>query len=293
MPDRERVPLMLIKILDNSARHFLDALGPALEQSVHVEIAVAFASHQGIRLIEGQARKALVNKSKIEFIVGLDMCTTEPEAIELLQDMKDSYPEQVALYCYLSPRRNHIYHPKLYLCFGASSATCIIGSSNLTPGGLKDNIEINVMLVGGLDEEAITDAHESYIVLKHNLGRCFIPDNESIELYRQRYERYRKADRQVTQDPSFKQLTELLEERANHLPRPSISAKDLRGWLKLIYEALPAGEFTNADVYVYEPEFKKVYPGNKTIHDKIRQVLQDLAKIGLIKHIDRGRWRKL
>ncbi len=88
-------------------------------------------------------------------------------------------------------------------------------------------------------------------------------------------------------------MTELLEERANHLPRPSISAKDLRGWLKLIYEALPAGEFTNADVYVYEPEFKKVYPGNKTIHDKIRQVLQDLAKIGLIKHIDRGRWRKL
>ena len=65
------------------------------------------------------------------------------------------------------------------------------------------------------------------------------------------------------------------------------------GWLELVYDALPDGEFTNDLVYASESEFRLRYPDNLNIRAKVRQQLQVLRDMRLIEHVATGRWRKL
>ena len=49
--------------------------------------------------------------------------------------------------------KNLLFHPKIYLCRCKARATAIIGSANLTVGGLNNNIESSVVLDLNLDSD--------------------------------------------------------------------------------------------------------------------------------------------
>lgn len=64
---------------------------------------------------------------------------------------------------------------------------------------------------------------------------------------------------------------------------------ELKGWNYIVYELIKK-QFNNrvfslSDIYKYVPEFKKVYPENNHIEDKIRQILQKLRDKGLVRFI--------
>ena len=84
-----------------------------------------------------------------------------------------------------------------------------------------------------------------------------------------------------------------LEQQATALRRPQVKRRDLVGWLNLVYDQLPDGEFTNQDIYKHEAEFQAWYPDNREIKAKIRQKLQELEKFGFVEHVARGVWRKV
>jgi len=69
-----------------------------------------------------------------------------------------------------------------------------------------------------------------------------------------------------------------------------------RGWtldvLRCV-ESLPNAVFTNDDIYAFEPELARLYPGNRHIRDKIRQQLQVLRDRGLLRQPQRGLWQRL
>jgi len=69
-----------------------------------------------------------------------------------------------------------------------------------------------------------------------------------------------------------------------------------RGWtldvLRCV-ELLPHETFTNGEVYAFEPDLGRLYPGNRHIKDKIRQQLQVLRDRGLLKPVARGTWQRL
>jgi len=67
-----------------------------------------------------------------------------------------------------------------------------------------------------------------------------------------------------------------------------------RGWMLDVLNVvrqLGKKEFTNQDIYGFEQHFKKLYPNNNFIRDKIRQKLQDLAKAGFLIHAGRNDYR--
>lgn len=54
------------------------------------------------------------------------------------------------------------------------------------------------------------------------------------------------------------------------------------------------GEYFNLqNIYDYENYLKNLYPSNNNIRPKIRQVLQQLRDIGLIKFLGSGSYKKL
>lgn len=68
-----------------------------------------------------------------------------------------------------------------------------------------------------------------------------------------------------------------------------------RGWtldvLRCV-ESLPNATFSNDEVYAFEPDLAKLYPGNRHIKEKIRQQLQVLRDRGLLRQPARGSWQR-
>ena len=54
---------------------------------------------------------------------------------------------------------------------------------------------------------------------------------------------------------------------------------------------VPTNTFTTAEVYAFTRELEKLHPDNRHVRDKIRQQLQVLRDMGLLRHIERGLWR--
>jgi HKD family nuclease len=139
-----------IQILSNTNYPLSDVLKSELIESTQVKIAVAFLRRTGIDEIYKSLNYALrENNAQIEIIAGLDFKTTDSEALLALKDI-ETKQKNFKFYCFGDKRDNHndlVFHPKVYLFETTLSLntkyTSIIGSSNLTGGGLTTNFEVN------------------------------------------------------------------------------------------------------------------------------------------------------
>ncbi len=279
---------MRARVVDNREETAAEVLASAMQRASDTRIAVAFVSRDGLSLIERAIQDALLGGGVLEFLVGLDFQGTEPEALAFLFRKSAEYPG-LKLYCLASPRRASIYHPKLYLLKEGEQVTSLIGSSNLTVGGLRRNVEANLLLEAGVRDEVVSDLYGTYSELKFHLKRV-APDEEFLTLYEELWKRNRRGR---TADPVSMELSRRIEAKAETLPSPRAERRDLVGWLELVYETLPEGEFTNGEIYAHAEAFARRYPGNRNIRAKIRQQLQVLRDMGFIEHLGRARWRKL
>jgi len=282
---------MQIEIVDNLSSDMASRLARELETAEDIKIAVAFVSKSGLAIIESHLEGALRKKAFIEFLVGLDMRSTDPDALQSLYILSREN-DNLGLYCFASLDTEAIYHPKVYLFRKGDAVTSIIGSSNLTEGGLKRNLEINIAMRGTLQEEALSDVYSAYNQLKFHPKRV-IPDEEFLRLYGELCRREKSNRRVLMREKNSAELLTRFRNKAKSLRRPTATRRDLVGWLELVYDSLPEGEFTNEDVYRKEPIFRKAYPENRNIEAKIRQKLQDLRDMGFVEHLGTARWRKV
>ena len=115
---------------------------------------VAFASLGGISGLTCHILRAKNNGVKIKIIVGVDQKCTSKEALEeILSWGVDSY-----IYYTLN---TNIFHPKVYLFENCDYYTLIVGSNNLTEGGLVRNIECS-LLVQDMQGTSVYSAFYSY-----------------------------------------------------------------------------------------------------------------------------------
>jgi HKD family nuclease len=282
---------MHVQVIDNKTQDLASILAQGITRCDDVKVAVAFASSGGLKLLRPSIDSALQSGASLEFLVGLDMHATEPDAINELYALSNS-ASKLQLSCYIGIGPGAIYHPKMYLFRSGNGATAIVGSSNLTQGGLKRNVEVNVVLTGELMEEALVDAYSIYIELKLLPGRV-VPDEELLDLYRETCKVIRKSKQQASGRDSLKELLSRFKEKARTLRGPAFTSQDLVGWQKLVYDVLPEGEFTNRFVYDQSRVLANRYPQNHNIAAKIRQQLQILRDMKLVEHLGRGRWRKM
>lgn len=281
---------MKLQIVDNDSKQVLPILMPAISRSEDVKIAVAFVSQRGLSMIEPAINDALRASSKLEFLIGLDFHSTEPMAVRNLYDYSRNNTN-FSLYCYASLAPSAIYHPKLYAMRKGEEVISVIGSSNLTEGGLKRNVEVNVVIEGNIRDEVISDIYGTYNILKFHQKRV-APDDEYIILYEKLSELGKEQHRRSACDKTLRSLIKTFSEKSESLRGPKPKRNDLFGWLELVYDSLPEGEFTNHEIYEHKEDFQRRYPENKNINAKIRQQLQVLRDLGLIKHRGRARWVK-
>jgi HKD family nuclease len=278
---------MEIKFIDNQEIKLSTILNSELKGSIDSRLAVAFVSNSGLALLEASMLDSLSTGGQIEMLVGLDFTTTEATALwKLHKWSKES--KNFRFYC-LPLGSSTIYHPKMYLMSNSVQGAIIVGSSNLTMAGLAKNAEANIFIKDKTDSEVFTDAQASYIRLKFDGRR--IPNEEFLSAYERKSKEF-ASSKKKQQTSQLKTLFSSLQQDFSTLPIPAPTRKDLVGWLKLVYEVLPEGDFANDEVYKNEDYFESRYPLNRNIRAKSRQQLQILRDIGLLESVSRGVWRK-
>lgn len=284
---------MEILFADNTARTLLDVLKPSLGEADEIKMGVAFVKYSGFSLVQDDITKCLENKGKVEFVVGLDFRTTEPRALRAILEMAKGGLD-AKLFCYSDPSTDDtpVYHPKIYLLTTGDRVVISVGSSNLTAGGLRDNVEANAIIEARKQDEIVSDIYGIYNRFKFQRHR-FEPDFEYIDKYEETYRIVRRRSIDALKERSTRDKIAELKQKEKTLPKPKPTVGELFGWQRLVYDRLPAGIFQTSDMYSYERDFQQFYPENRHIKDKIRQILQQLRDLGLVKHISENRWQRI
>jgi len=123
-------------------------------------------------------------------------------------------------------------------------------------------------------------------------SKLFKPDADYLENYEKICRTLKKSYTKYQREPKSIEIFRELKQKEEALPKIKLDASALFGWQKIVYEKLPSGVFKTSDIYIYEREFKNYYPINTEIKAKIRQILQQLGTLGLLKHIKRETWEK-
>jgi HKD family nuclease len=109
----------------------------ALPNPGRIVVSVAFARASGIAEIEDCLGPVA---TQAKFFVGIRNDITSLQAVKKLLALK------VDVYAVDTGTRQVIFHPKLYLAASATHGMALIGSANLTLGGLGKNIEFSTRL---------------------------------------------------------------------------------------------------------------------------------------------------
>jgi HKD family nuclease len=167
-----------------------------LPNPTQVLISVAFVREDGLDALE-TAIRSVADKAK--FFVGIRNEITSIQAVKRLLAMN------VELYAVDTASRNTVFHPKLYFAANAEQATAIVGSANLTPGGLHNNIEVSARVKLDLSNAAdkrfsdeVTRAFPEMLT-KHPRHVFLIRDNKHAE---ELFESGRLADEDLIPAPS-------------------------------------------------------------------------------------------
>jgi hypothetical protein len=98
-----------------------------------------------------------------------------------------------------------------------TTCTLIVGSSNLTGGGLESNHEVSCVVSGSVGEQPFLTALGIYDRFRV-WSTPFRPDAPYIDRYRRVYELAKKHQRRFDRTPEVRKQIEQLQEHAQRLP---------------------------------------------------------------------------
>lgn len=127
-------------LLNNRKVGHLKTIKGMLSDADEVYIAVAFLKVAGLRPVLPSIEAVLGRKGEVNLIIGLDLYLTDPEALYGLYSLKQEY-KGINLYLYKS--KNSTFHPKIYFVKNKKTCEVLIGSANLTNGGMNSNTEVS------------------------------------------------------------------------------------------------------------------------------------------------------
>jgi HKD family nuclease len=180
-------------------KHFTTELASASE----FYLGMALVTKAGLDLIIGSIERCLERRGRGCVLFGVDL-PTDPEAIRSLCELQVRHRN-------FEVRRfqagNRFFHPKLSVFVRRSGVkTAIIGSSNLTGGGLSQNHETNVFL----SDRRVVHEFQDYFEEHFQGAHARKVDQRWLDQYRRLWAERKKAE----------QRQRRLREKARGLGRP-------------------------------------------------------------------------
>lgn len=143
---------MKIQVLNQKAGH--DPIGDEINRLLarkrrpfdHVKFLMAFVNKDGLRYIKDELERRYDSGLVVEFIVGIDNGITTHDALSYL---KRRFPD-ASLFVFHDKSPRKVFHHKLVILENEHTLVCVVGSANLTLGGMFSNFESAI--VGEFDK---------------------------------------------------------------------------------------------------------------------------------------------
>ena len=216
-----------IQILSNLNLPIGKIINQELFNSKNTQIAVAFLKHSGIKVIENSLKFSLDNGSKFEIIAGLDFKTTDPKSMMFFIDLKKRY-SNLKFYCYGDKKQNRndiVFHPKIYLFENDKEKTSIVGSTNLTGGGLTSNFEVNTIF-NEKKPVYFSQLQAIYNSIKFT-DSLFTPDEDYLNGYSDVFKAFETGEEKALKDKGISKVIKEIELKSEKLPGTIPSIKSM------------------------------------------------------------------
>lgn len=142
-------------------RQLVTKIQRELASAQQFQVATAMVSVAGVEWIYRSIEQCMEKGGSGRILFGIDL-PSDPKAVERLREIATEYPRQLELK-YFRPLKNRIFHPKLFLFRTRSGKTsAILGSSNLTGGGLTENYEANVWVQSSTVANELADYFDEH-----------------------------------------------------------------------------------------------------------------------------------
>jgi HKD family nuclease len=131
-----------VQLLFNDETHSHGAnFTKLLRHAKQLDCMVAFAKNSGLDLIIEPLTSSLKNGLAARFAISLDFYLTDPDLLRKLFKLGVKY--ELSLYV---SRSEWTFHPKIYALSHGSGCAVMVGSANLTSGGLASNYEASALI---------------------------------------------------------------------------------------------------------------------------------------------------
>ncbi len=218
---------MAIQILSNLNYPIGNIINQELQNANTAKMAVAFLKYSGVKVIEKSLDSFLKNNGNIEIIAGLDFKTTDPQSMHYFIQLQKQV-SGLKFYCYGDKDENKtdiVFHPKIYLFEKGRETTGIVGSTNLTRGGLLTNFEVNVVI------KETKPLYFSQLEAIYNSVKftdsVFSPDEEYLAGYSEVYRAFLQNEERAIKDEGVQNIVRQINRRAEFLPGTVPSIKSL------------------------------------------------------------------
>jgi len=165
----------------------LDEFKRQMSNADRFALAMALMSQGGLDSVQDLLRVRLERGCVGRVLVGVDM-PTEPDAIESLLTLRKQFSDQFSVRVFKSSK-GRIFHAKFAIFERQNRLTAILGSSNLTHGGLAENYEANVLIT----EPAVVRKLVDYFEEHFEGGRSKRITEEWLGSYREVWRQRRMA----------------------------------------------------------------------------------------------------
>jgi HKD family nuclease len=165
---------------DVDSEYLLEVL---LNQSINAErggAAYAWATSRGVSLLfEDSVFQEFLGSGSFHLIVGVDAVTT-PATLEALAEAEHHY-SGLWIQAFMSADNEGLFHPKFAWFEHQTSGSLIVGSGNLTGGGLWDNRE--AFTVSEMEAEATQRVQQQWEAWKISIAARLYPllDSQVLE----------------------------------------------------------------------------------------------------------------
>jgi len=146
-----------------STVYLFEAILAEVQSSIKWRGVFAFASQGGVEtLFEDPVVVDFLKSGELDLLLGVDAITNRP-TLERLKGLASQYPKfNVRVFW---NRTTGLFHPKIsFFQRRDGSKSLIVGSGNLTPGGLRENFEAYSILTASEKESLSIESWDDFIV---------------------------------------------------------------------------------------------------------------------------------
>ncbi len=188
----------MVELLSNyTTKRHCARLNEWLRESEDVFIAVAFLKFTGLDRVLPDLEKLLQRGDRLTMIIGTDFWLTEPRALWALWKLKrKGHLFELRMF---EPSVGSTYHPKYYRFHKGDETVAVVGSANLTKGGLDTNVELSIVH----QSPRSSGISGQFAMIEERIlseQRCYEPIFTDLQIYETEFAAARLAFKQAGQN---------------------------------------------------------------------------------------------